>query len=120
MPTTGSTSGATDIALGDIARALLGLFAMVDDVLTEPDAFENTRTGMGRIYREWKAARAILDPEFNPDHFKIHKSIPMTKWVFQNLTAGDSKKSSSVPTKTSGLNRLTNGLRELSRRNGCA
>jgi hypothetical protein len=42
--------------------ALLDLFATVDAVFTEPDAFDpnKTRIGHGRIYRAWKRARRTL------------------------------------------------------------
>jgi hypothetical protein len=47
---------------------LLDLFATVDTIFSEDDAFddENLRMGYGRIYRSWKRARQGLDPDFDP------------------------------------------------------
>jgi hypothetical protein len=44
--------------------ALLEAFSVLDDVFTEDDAFSKARVGMGRLYRAWKEARKVLDPEF--------------------------------------------------------
>jgi hypothetical protein len=44
------------------ARALVELFSVVNDVFTEPDAFEPAQRaiGFGRTYRAWKRARRVL------------------------------------------------------------
>lgn len=46
---------------------LLELFAVVDDVMTEDDAFDTAKlkAGFGRIYRGWKSSRQQIDEGFN-------------------------------------------------------
>lgn len=50
-----------------ILLALLELFAEVDTVFFQDDAFAppNMKYGFGRIYRAWKTAHMMLDPDFN-------------------------------------------------------
>lgn len=50
---------------------LLELFAAVDDVFTEADAFqsEHIHQSLGRIHRQWKETRAALDPDFDPENY---------------------------------------------------
>lgn len=47
-------------------RPLLALFAVVNDVFEEDDAFDPARmqNGYGRIYREWKKCREAMDPGY--------------------------------------------------------
>lgn len=51
--------------------ALAELFAVVDDVMTEEDAFsaQHIKKSMGRINRQWKLTRAQLDPDFDPKRY---------------------------------------------------
>lgn len=51
---------------------LTGLFAVVDDVFEEPDAFAPNRihASLGRIYREWLDAREALDPDFDRARYR--------------------------------------------------
>lgn len=62
--------------------ALLDLFATVDAVFVEPDAFDqdNMKKSMGRIYRTWKRARSALDPEFDPKNYDF-KEVRPRKWL---------------------------------------
>lgn len=51
---------------------LLEMFAAVDDVFGEDDAFSPGKiyNGMGRIYRAWKASRLQMDPDFDPRRWR--------------------------------------------------
>ena len=59
-------NGEADESVLNALPPLLELFAVVDDVFTEDEAFapENLRAGLGRIYRQWKKSRKVLDPDF--------------------------------------------------------
>jgi hypothetical protein len=52
------------------------MFALLDDVFTEDDAFSNEKIkkGMGRLYREWKRIRTLMDPDFDRKRFS-HKRV---------------------------------------------
>lgn len=54
------------LRLAYATRPLLGLFAVVNDVFEEDDAFdsEHMRMGFARIYREWKKVREAFDPDW--------------------------------------------------------
>lgn len=56
------------------------MFSVLDDVFEEEDAFshEKIKTSLGRIYREWKRIRTILDPDFDPHRYN-HKRKPVRK-----------------------------------------
>lgn len=49
---------------------------MVDDVFTEPDAFQSAkmRVTLGRIYEQWKRTRKAMDPGFDHRRYK-HKEV---------------------------------------------
>ncbi len=51
---------------------LLELFAAVDDVMDEPDAFapESIHKSLGRIYRQWMDTREALDPKFDRARYR--------------------------------------------------
>lgn len=55
-----------------VMEPLLDLFAVSDDVFTEPEAFSpaNIHKSLGRIYRSWLNARTQLDPEFDPARYR--------------------------------------------------
>lgn len=56
----------------EVIIPLLSMFAMVDDVFTEQDAFDEVKRkiGYGRIYREWLEVREKLDPEFDKAEYR--------------------------------------------------
>lgn len=56
----------------DVMIALLEMFSVVDDVLTEEDAFDANKlqAGMGRIYRQWMRTRTVLDPNFDKTKYQ--------------------------------------------------
>lgn len=56
-----------------VMRPLLELFAVVDDVMTEHDAFEpgQIHKSLGRVYREWRDnTRPALDSEFDRERYR--------------------------------------------------
>ena len=59
-------------ALISASAALLEVFAAVDDVFGEDDAFAPGRihNGLGRIYRAWKSARSQIDSDFDPHRWR--------------------------------------------------
>lgn len=84
--------------------ALLGLFAVVNDVMEEPDAFsdEKLKPSLGRIYREWLNARSQLDPEFDKERFRHQmKSSKSSHTPNRKPLASASQNSSTGTTKTS-------------------
>lgn len=50
------------------------LAAEIDDVFTENDAMaaEKRQMGMGRLYRSWKAWRIAVDPDFDPERYRVN------------------------------------------------
>lgn len=80
------------------------LFASVDDVFTEPEAFskENIHKSLGRCYRAWLKARTDLDPEFDPERYR--QKIKKRKAVRTGLSvppASTSQRSSTGRTSIS-------------------
>lgn len=59
-------------------QALLELFATIDSVYTEPDAFspEKQSIGFGRVFRAWKRARDVLARQ---SYAPLQSRIPRTK-----------------------------------------
>lgn len=56
-----------------VMRPLVELFAVVDDVMTEHDAFDDKqiKKSLGRIYREWRDnTRPALDSEFDRERYR--------------------------------------------------
>lgn len=91
---------------------LLGLFSVVDDVLTEHDAFDeqNIHKSLGRIYREWLDTREALDPSFDRARYrhdmKSHQAAKVRRSPLgRELPASGSRKSSTGSTSTSEKSR---------------
>lgn len=94
-----------------VLRPLLELFAVVDDVMSEPDAFEadKIKKSLGRVYREWRDnTRPALDPEFDRQQYrhdmKKRKKKGSTPLGRERLAAG-SLPSSTDRKQTSGKSR---------------
>lgn len=62
--------------------ALLSLFSVVDDVMTESDAFDKIPLGFKRIYREWKQVRKLLDQEFDASLYKDPTQKSVKRRIF--------------------------------------
>lgn len=64
------------VVLALSTQPLLELFAVVDDVMTETDAFDpaKMKAGFGRIYRGWKSSRQQIDEGFNASQWGRVKS----------------------------------------------
>lgn len=55
-----------------VMRPLLELFASVDDVMSEHNAFSESsiHKSLGRIYRQWMDTREALDPGFDRERYR--------------------------------------------------
>jgi hypothetical protein len=111
-----------------VMSPLLELFAAVDDVMTEHDAFapEAIHKSLGRIYRSWLDTREALDPEFDRDRYrhdmKGRKKTPTTP-LGRELRASGSLRFSTDPKPISGESRKKsgkNGKRSAKRSAGAA
>lgn len=91
--------------LAEVQLALLELFAVVDDVFTEDDCFDEAKIRMGyaRMYRAWKEARPVLDPGFEhvPDERPKRWLPQQVKAAKVRSRAQDSETSSSGRKKIS-------------------
>lgn len=89
---------------------LLELFAAVDDVFTEADAFqpEHIRQSLGRIHRQWKVTRAALDPDFDPEDYP-KRPRSRKRGVVRKGLALEALISSTATTSTSAKNRKKSG-----------
>lgn len=101
----------------DVALALLSAFAMLDDVFTEDDAFDEPKKkiGFGRLYEEWKRCRGVLDPEFKTEQLErprkwLHKQVAEERSTSRHATG--SKISSSGTKAISVKKRPTVAKRE--------
>lgn len=58
---------------------LTELFADVDEVFAEDGAFapENIHKSLGRIYRAWLRSRTALDPDFDPERYRLDQKAKM-------------------------------------------
>lgn len=92
--------------MSPVMRPLLEMFAVVDDVMTEHDAFApgQIHKSLGRIYRGWLDSREALDPEFDRERYrhemKGRKKAPTTP-LGRELRASGSLRSSTDPRQTS-------------------
>lgn len=59
------------IRMAKATEPLAAMFAVVDDVFTEEDAFQmdKMKAGFGRIYRQWKSSREMIDPDFKSGRY---------------------------------------------------
>jgi hypothetical protein len=93
-------------------RPLLELFATVDDVMSEHDAFDeaNIHKSLGRIYREWLDTREALDPDFDRERYRHEMKSGQAKKVRRSplgreLPASASPRSSTASTSISEKSR---------------
>lgn len=96
-----------------VMRPLLELFATVDDVMSEADAFEpgNIHKSLGRIYREWLETREALDPEFDRARYRHEMKSRPKKSPLGRPVKGSST-SSTGRTSTSDKSRKKTGRTE--------
>lgn len=105
-----SQAGVPEHLIG-VMIPLLELFAAVDDVMDEHDAFSsgNIHKSLGRIYRSWLDTREALDPDFDREMYrhemKAKKSPPRTPL---GQPVSESRRSSTGRTSISGKSRRTN------------
>lgn len=95
-----------------VYRALCGLFAVADDVFSEPDAFEKAKTSLGRCYREWQLTREVLDPGFDRKKYDQFGSQSQRLSYFQNVLAREEQTSSTPLIWTKGMSRLLKEMNE--------
>lgn len=95
-----------------VLSPLLDLFATVDDVLGEYDAFDPNQINksLGRIYREWLNTRESLDPSFDRARYrhdmKAHQATKRQRSPLgRKLPVSASQNSSSGHTSISEKNR---------------
>lgn len=88
----------------DVALALLSCFAMLDDVFTEDDAFDDPKKkiGFGRLYEEWKRCRGVLDPEFKTEQLErprkwLHKQVAEARSTSRRATGSKTSSSGTKP-----------------------
>lgn len=92
---------------------LLELFAAVDDVFTEADAFQSDHIhqSLGRIHRQWKETRTALDPDFDPENYPKRPRLRKRGVVRKGL-ALEALTSSMATTSISEKSRKKSGSKE--------
>lgn len=85
-----------------VLMPLLDLFAAVDDIFTEPDAFspEKQRMALGRTYRQWKKTRAALDPTFDAKQYSRPRPAPEERTSSSDPNLIFAKRKNAKPEKT--------------------
>src|ERR1700738_697062 len=83
----------------ELLRTLLEHFFAADDVFTETDAFEPNKLRMsyGRLYRAWKQARLMMDPDFQKQEVKYVR--PLQSGIIHKFNASQKIQNHCVETK---------------------